>query len=327
MSDTYLLPFQRELLDEVDLALEEVAAGATSKGILLIGESGAGKTKALDILNDHVQLLPYAASDISPYQQLTAVCRLTSRSKAGAISIAKGILAKLGKPIQTGARIPLDELESDAIAALKARKVRLLVFEEFHNTLLAGSRQLRGQSARLLKNIWNMEPEHSSANWVRPDASEGERLVIVVSGTAELLPVFEKEAELSSRFFTLVTAPRIKLYPPEDFQQFRQVARSMCRDYGLDEALLDVAKDHAMAARLYFATDGHLRRLDSLLLRFRTLRNRGQNLSAIETLGRALSKGLSNPVGIERNPFLWTEEELKSRVNDRINALKRQVAT
>lgn len=327
MIDRYLLPFQRELLTVVDLALEEVASGSTSRGILLIGESGAGKTKALDILNDHIQSLPYAAPDISPYQQMTAMCRIASRAKADAYSIVKGILANLGKPIRAGTRTPLDQLESDAVAALKARKVRLLVFEEFHNTLLAGSRQLRGQSARLLKNIWNMEPEHSSASWVRPDVSEGERLVIVVSGTAELLPVFEKDAELSSRFDTLVTAPRIKLFPPEDFQQFRQVARTMCRGYGLDEASLDVAKDHAMAARLYFATDGHLRGLDSLLLRFRTLRKRDQNLSAIEALGRAVSTGRSNPAGIERNPFLWTEEELKSRVNDRINALKRQVAT
>ena len=36
----YLLPFQQHLLDQVDMALEEIQGGGTSQGILLIGASG-----------------------------------------------------------------------------------------------------------------------------------------------------------------------------------------------------------------------------------------------------------------------------------------------
>lgn len=53
MSDSYVLPFQRDLLDTVGMALEEVQEGSTSQGILLIGESGTGKTMALDMLCAH----------------------------------------------------------------------------------------------------------------------------------------------------------------------------------------------------------------------------------------------------------------------------------
>lgn len=36
----YKLPFQQRLLDEIDMALEEIRAGGNSRGILLMGASG-----------------------------------------------------------------------------------------------------------------------------------------------------------------------------------------------------------------------------------------------------------------------------------------------
>lgn len=328
MSDSYVLPFQRDLLDTVGMALDEVQEGSTSQGILLIGESGTGKTMALDMLCAHVEAMFNTSVSASPYQQLTAVCRVESGAKADAVSILKEILSKLGKPYRAGTRATLAQLETDAMAALSARKVRLLVLEEFHNTLLAGSRQLRGQAALLLKNIWNRVPQGSSASWVRPGSSEDTRLVLVVSGTEELLPVFEKDAELSSRFNTMLPAPRIRLYPAADFQLFRQVARNMCRRYDI-EALLDVAKDDALAVRLYFASEGHLRVLNSLLLRCRTLRKREQHkgAGAIEILANAHSKTLPKGISEDSNPFLWSGPDLNRRAVERIDALKRKMGS
>lgn len=325
MNNEYVLPFQQELLDTVGMALEEVLEGSTSQGILLIGESGTGKTKCLDMLCAQVNGLPHPAAGVSPHQQLTAVCRVESGYKADAASMLKELLSKLGKPFPAGARITLSQLEADAMAALSARKVRLLVLEEFHNTMLAGSRQLRGQAALLLKNIWNQAPKGNSSNWVRPGSADAPRLVMVVSGTEELLPAFEKDPELSSRFNRAVAAPRIRLHPPSDFQLFREVARSMCRSYGL-EVLLDIARDDALAVRLYFATDGHLRRLDSLLLRCRTLRKQEQFKSAggTEVLDAAHSTTPKTGHGDGNNPFRWSEADLTRRAVERIAAVKRE---
>lgn len=85
-------------------------------------------------------------------------------------------------------------------AAMRAHKVLILIFEEFHNALLSNSPLFRGQTARMLKNIWNQAPLESAGGWAIPDIHRGDyRLLIIVSGTNELRKPFDTDKELGSR--------------------------------------------------------------------------------------------------------------------------------
>lgn len=70
MTSNYLLPFQKRLLEQVDTALGEIAAGGNSQGIQLIGASGSGKTHGLDVLATRY------SPDIDGYQRITPCCRV-----------------------------------------------------------------------------------------------------------------------------------------------------------------------------------------------------------------------------------------------------------
>jgi hypothetical protein len=270
MTAEYLLPFQNRLVEQALLALDEVDAGKNSRGILLVGASGAGKTHSLDVLSERIAIR-YPADAAKPFQPTSPVCRVSADAKADAASTASELLGKLGKT--TRVRQSMSQLESDLLAALVARQVRLLLFEEFHNTMLAGSPQLRGQTSRLLKNIWNMSPPQSSASWAKPQPGRGDkRLVILVSGTEDLLQVFEKDKELGSRFSTVIRAAPLDFAPPGSFRDFRAVVQRMAESEGLADCI-DVNDDN-LAARMLLASNGHLRLIATVFERAATLRRR-----------------------------------------------------
>ncbi len=311
----YLLTFQRQLLENVLLSYEELLGGRNSQGLILMGRSGAGKTHGLDVLAAQflgwVQREPWASQ--TAVQPTCPVLRYAADAKADANSMLTHLLARLGKVTLKGKGPSLGKLESDFLHAVRARRVRLLILEEFHNAILKGTPQLRGQAARLLKNIWNMAPDDSSLGWSRPDAQrEDWRVIVVVSGTEELLPVFEKDAELSSRFSTIIRAPQLGFSPPAAFKDFRGVLRQMAAHEGL-AGWLDANNDE-LAARLLLACNGHLRLLEKLLQRTATLLSKSGDNPDIPPL-TLLSQAFPaiNGSGMS-NAFDWEPAELQSRV-------------
>lgn len=319
MHPSYLLPFQHHLIAQVNTALDEVNAGKNSHGLLLVGASGTGKTFSLDTLCEQVgeRLTP---STPIQYQPISPICRTSATTKADASTTAGELLRILGKPVKGSSRTGIIQLESDLLAALVARQVKMLVFEEFNNAMLSGSPQLRGQTARLLKNIWNMRPAESSQSWAKPAPGRGDaRLVIVVSGTEELLKVFEKDKELGSRFSTIIHAHTLDFSPPESFKAFRSVLHQMAELEALTDQL-DV-NDDAMAARMLLACNSHLRLLEKLLQRTGTLRRRSEHRNV--SMNEILTKAYEEVGGVETdNPFLFDGNQLAQRVSRRIQLLK-----
>lgn len=305
----YKMPFQQRLLDEVEMALDEIRAGGNSHGILLMGASGTGKSHALDLVVGR-----YGAQRQEGYQRITTCCRVSSAAKADAPSTAAGVLAQLGKPVSTSSgSTKLSELELSMHAAMRAHKVLILILEEFHNALLSNSPLFRGQTARMLKNIWNQAPLESADGWAIPDTLRGDyRLLIIVSGTDALRNPFDADKELGSRFSCVIETEQPRFFPLESFKEFRLVFKSLAERYGLADSL--DANDDDVVARFLIACGAHYRKLEKLLQRIATLSRRHpeQNLS-LEILATAYDQVGDNS-HLTGNPFRWTSEEVTAYV-------------
>ena len=159
----------------------------------------------------------------------------------------------------------------------------------------------------------NMAPEDSSLGWSKPAPGRDDwRVIIVVSGTEELLPVFDKDAELSSRFSTIVRAQQLGFTPPAAFKEFRGVLKHMVAHEELTGWL--VANDNDLAARIMLACNGHLRLLEKLLQRTATLwtkAGKNRDLPPLALLAQAFPAINSSGA---TNPFELAPEELQNRV-------------
>lgn len=302
-----LLPAQRRLLDQVTKALTEIDLGGNSRGILVSGPSGTGKTTALDL----VAKLPLPR--VAGPQRSVPCCRIDAQAGIDTTSVSQSILEKLGKPAAATRRLKAAEVEKQALEAVIACQVRILIFEEFNNALLASTKDLRGKLAKFLKNLWNAHPNGDAHSWALPDAERGDRrFVIIVSGTEEIRPVFDRDRELSSRFNIRVNTSRLWFDSPQSREHFKMIFSSLVKRFGL-ENVID-ASEPRILARSMFASQAHLRELASLLERAATLRRTSELELVGEALLAAAFEDLRGPYGDQVNPFEWSYEELKERV-------------
>lgn len=218
------LPFQDELFDAVKFGFEETEQGGNSVGILLLGESGSGKTHAADLLaKSHKQ---YTDGN----QIVTPCLRINVSAIGGNDSIPNAALAQLGRPIYT--RMP--NIELVLIDALITHRVRLIILEEFHNRLLSSKREFRHTQGELLKNLWNFISPETTQAWAKPSFESSPRKpVIVISGLPNLLNAFEIDSELGSRFPTRIFANRLAIFPDSDFKDFRRIIKQMSKRFAL----------------------------------------------------------------------------------------------
>jgi predicted ATPase len=290
--DTFLLPYQAELLQQVDLALSEVKSTGSSRGILLVGPSGSGKTFLLGQLESRRPAVQGAG------QRTVPVCVVPLSATSDPASIMRRILSVLGKPESVTSGIKVADLEWQALDAMDACGVEVLVLEEFHNALLKTDSRLRGQSSRFLKNLWNAD-------------KRGKR-VILISGTDEILKVFNADDELNSRFGCRIHAPSLWFDGNGRSPHFRSIANVIAERHGVQH-LIDT-KDTLFLGRLLFACRGHLRRLDELCARVSTL-VRQQPVPAVVTDTWALAYSqVAARSRTAQNPFSMSEERLRLQI-------------
>jgi len=290
MSKDYLLPHQVELLNQVRKAREEIAIGGESRGILLIGGSGAGKTYGFKLIKAEMR------EGVRGVQRIVPFCDVSAPIKSDASSIARQLLDTLGKHLPMTARLKPNELEAQLYGALDACEVDVVGIQEFHNALLSKSKELRGHLNRLIKNMWNAE--------------RSRKRVIVISGTEEIRAVFSSSSdeELRSRFSCRIYTISLWFDSPDGVRHFRGVATHMAARVGLlDRIDLD---DNIVLARLLFACEGHLRLLDSLYTRVVLLARGSGQASTGDLLAQAFDEVLAKQPGAS-NPFRWTEEKLR----------------
>lgn len=303
----YRLPAQQSLLEQVQKGLREIDAGGNSRGILVAGPSGTGKTTAMDLVSS--LFLPYADG----IQRCVPCCRVSAAAKSDTSSVAQSILRRLGKPLSATRNLRARELEAQVHAAIIACRVRIMIFEEMHNSLLATTKQLRGELSRFLKNLWNSSPDEDGISWAMPQQDRGDhRLIIIVSGTDEIRPVFDRDSELSSRYSCRINTPLLWFHPPESMRHFRAVFANLSARFGLNGGF--ATPDAALLSRTMFSCDAHLRRLEMLLSRAATLQSaETSNVDPTTLLSMAFEEVLQADASHE-NPFQWTHEDLKRRV-------------
>jgi hypothetical protein len=278
--ETFLLPHQTALLRQVELALIEVQTTGSSRGVLLIGPSGSGKTYLLDVLAERMPPIFVAG------QRRIRVCVVSLGAASDPTSIMRRILAALGKPESMTARIKVADLEWQVLDAMDACGVEILVIEEFHN-------------------FWNAE-NHS-------------KRVILISGTAEIVEVFDGDDELNSRFGARVYAVSLWFDSPEGTRHFRGIAEAIANRHGVLH-FADI-KNNIVLARLLFACRGHLRRLDELCARVATLARTEPAVGDPAGIWASAFSQVAAKSEASENPFLVPEEEIRRRTLTLRNAV------
>jgi hypothetical protein len=310
----FSLPFQTELSDAVKSGLEETEHGGNSVGILTLGESGSGKTYANDLLANCWK--PNKDGE----QLITPCLRLNVSAIGGNDSIPSAALAQLGRPV--GTKIP--NIELVLIDALIKHRVRLIIFEEFHNRLLSTKKEFRHSQGEFLKNLWNFISPQATRGWAMPASGNSPRKpVIVISGLPQLLDAFECDSELGSRFPIRIFANRLGMFPDSDFKDFRKIVREMSQRFDL-EALVN-PNDSKFVGRCFFASSRrtgsgrlgcHLRELEVLFQRAATLLRRMKTPMEISRLFEKAFQQVGSTTGSSINPFSLDNEEFGKLVSD-----------
>lgn len=324
MSD-FSLPFQTELSDAVKSGLEETEHGGNSVGILVLGDSGSGKTYANDMLANCWE--PYKVGE----QLITPCLRLNVSAIGGTDSIPSAALAQMGRPVRT--KIP--NIELVLIDALIIHRVRLILLEEFHNRLLSSKKEFRHSQGEFLKNLWNFVAPLATRGWATPSSGNSPRKpVIVLSGLPQLLDPFENDSELGSRFPIRIFANRLGMFPDSEFKDFRKVVREMSQRFELDGMVNP--NDSDFVSRCFFASSRrtgsgrlgcHLRELEVLFQRAATLRRRMKTTMEIIPLFEKAFQQVGSTTGSNINPFSMATEEFLKLVADekkRFDALSRR---
>ena len=304
MSD-YRRPWQTRLLEEVELAREEVRATGKSKGILVIGESGVGKTHAFDILS------ALYAPTVMDGKRVVPSFRLAPSATAKVNANIQNILAQMGRP---AAGLKGADLFGTLLKAGVAAELEIGLFEEVHNAILKSSAAIGKETSEFLKNLWNYHDARISSAWTRPSAaSKPHGLVLVLSGTPELERPILSNSELQSRFGTVIRAPKPSLFPAAAKADFQHLFKEMRDRYRLTKELSP--NNAEQLARVYFATSEHLRHLESLFQRTSTLLGKNGASPILEVLRDAANAVIPHTkLTLDGNPFDWSMDTLETRI-------------
>jgi hypothetical protein len=308
-----LLHFQRQLVEQVDLALEEIKSGGNSVGIALIGPSGSGKTHGIDAVAERMP--PYGEGPC----RVIPLVRGTASALNGPPALARMILTlhEVSPEIAAKAR----NLERAAAASMDLRGTNVIALEEMGDALTKGDSKLKAGAAAALKWLWNANPEQST-NWTRVDGQLSRLArVVLISGTEVLEHELHRDPELFNRFGIIIRTSHLDLTRPGDSEPFREIALDMARRCGLPDTIGE--RDGRRMVALFLATGADLRKLEKLLTRTATLRKRAPSKTIDVLLDEAYLQ-VQSPSPVAQGLFTMQLEELKQRFASLTKAKKPQ---
>lgn len=306
-----VLPHQARFLEEISLALEEIQDDSDSVGIVLAGDSGAGKTYSVDLA-------------VAQFEAQVRLVRDQIDIKNNAVEHhLANVLERLGRP-----PTPKDMdrgLGKLARRVLADMDVRLVFLEEAHNGLVKSEKKFRGQMGEHLKNFWNAPPDEE-VNWAgAAPGKNAHKKVIVLTGTDELLDALDQDAQLRSRFNRVVHASCPALFPDDEGQRFRRIVRSIAERHSIRD-IVDV-NDAAVISYVYAVTNRNLRELNSLLRRVKTLRRKTPEATVLDLLREASPTPLTSEQVDELLPRFQLEAALPGSTSRRASVRTRKRRT
>lgn len=229
-----------DLLSRMESLLEDHAVGGEPEHLMVIGETGVGKSR---LLQKFAKKFPPVHHDA--YTELPVVY-VEAPSSCTPKKLISEILATMGSPF--AGRGDVSQLTRQLKTLVGQCKVRMVLLDEANHLVERGTNKSFFQMADSLKELAN------TAN-----------LTLVVAGVAQTRALIDANDQLRSRFRDVVELKAFSAATPAHEAQFKGVLDAL---QGLLGPFRGVnLSDPVLARKLLHACGGRLRELRKLLVR------------------------------------------------------------
>ncbi|MDR6496396.1 DNA transposition AAA+ family ATPase [Paraburkholderia terricola] len=233
-------PHVKRILTTLDRLRERQCGKGMAKHIVLLGESGVGKST---LLTRYVEKHPRIV-----HEELTEVPVLFAEidQSPNPKRMAGTLLEALGDPKWDVGKE--EHLTARFVLLMKRCRVRLVLLDEANHLIDRGGEKTL----------------HTSGDWIKRVANKT-RVPFVLAGIPRTKRLFATNDQVRGRFREIITIDRFSLANKSAEHEFRSVLKAF-KGYLRELPTIDLS-GVAITRQFAFATDGRLREIQSLLAR------------------------------------------------------------
>ena len=271
-------PQVETILFRLDLLIKEKFVNAEPDHLLLLGESGVGKSR---IFEHFVSLHPRSET---PEQTVIPVLYAETPNDCTPKKLATELLRAMGSPLWNKGNE--QELTHQLLVLLKACQTRMVLLDEANHLVERGG----------------AKSHYQLGDWVKLTARQA-RIPFVLAGTERTRELLNVNEQLRSRFRETVLLQPFTLATEVDALRTRSALKVFDTLMGnIDH--IDISNE-TLASKMIFATHGRLREIRKLLVRWAEIGYRKETPSlTLKDLAQAFSEVIFPETPKERNPFL-----------------------
>jgi len=289
-----LYPRFQRIIDKLETCRVESQLAGESRSILIIGETGAGKTK---LIGQYLAKFPTEYTDDG---KIIPVFHASLPAKATIKGVAKTILEAMGAPRAFAGDIV--DLTNRLVKLIKNCGVELLILDEFHHLLpTAGYKAAQGVS-----------------DWLK-DLMNRTGIPIALVGLPECERLLEENEQLDRRFVAIEELAAFNYVT--DQKEYRKFLKAVDGQLPFLSGESSVhIYDPLCALRIYVATQGRTGKTMTIIreaAKFAVKEN-SQYLTEMH-LDRAYNEFLKRRSGLRKSPWEMDNRELE------LNAVQLQV--
>ncbi|CAM8649786.1 TIGR02928, orc1/cdc6 family replication initiation protein [Comamonadaceae bacterium] len=271
-------PQVQTVLYRLDLLINQEYVNAEPDHLLLMGESGVGKSR---IFEHFVSLHP--RSETAEHTVIPVLYAETPNDCTPK-KLATELLRAMGSPLWNKGNE--QELTHQLLVLLKACQTRMVLLDEANHLVERGG----------------AKSHYQLGDWVKLTARQA-RIPFVFGGTERTRELLNVNEQLRSRFRETIRLQPFTLATEEDALRTRSALKVFESLMGeIDRINIS---DEALASKMIFATHGRLREIRKLLVRWAEIGYRKKTPSlTLKDLAQAFSEVIFPDAPKQRNPFL-----------------------
>lgn len=272
-------PFVREALNLVDEAHRNQRLGGERRGVLIHGESRAGKTTALDMWSRR-----HPVEEVNGIPK-TKFLSLSFPKSVTMAQVTEDLLRKLGDPFPFKGSV--STRRARFIEMLRKRGVEVLIFDESQNILT-------DRSTSTVNNI---------CAWIR-DLMDPKiyNLAVVLAGLDSTRQIIDYDESVENRFFRPVNLQAFGAAAEHDLRSLRAILRALERHYEVASSV-DLSSSIS-AARFFLSSRGLIGLIVDLVERAGEYAIRdGRDRLTLGDLARAHDLFITKAIEGVGNPF------------------------